>query len=62
MDVMSRYPKAIKVTSDFMQILEAKCMEEIILVDTPRGAKSKFMGLPLIVDDTINHPYYEFVY
>lgn len=57
-----KHPKAIKVTSDFMQYLEVKCTKEIININSPQGIRSNFIGIPIFVDNTIEHPYYEFVY
>ena len=56
------YPKAIKVTDEFLKYLEAKCVSEIICVNSAQGYAEKFMGILVYVDNTINHPYYEFVF
>lgn len=53
------HPKAIKVTNEFMQYLEVKCIKEIININSPQGIRSNFVGIPIFVDDTIKSPYYE---
>lgn len=59
-------PKAIKVTADFLQYLENKYankMELLLSSNTlDEGLSFKFMGFPLILDSTIDNPYYEVVY
>ena len=55
-------PKAIKVTDEFLQYLKAKCMPEMIYVNSAQGYAEKFMGFPVYVDNTIGYPYYEFVF
>ena len=55
-------PTAIKVTDEFLQYLEANCKPDVVLVDPAQGYSEKFMGLPVYIDNTINHPYYEFVF
>ena len=55
-------PKAIKVTDEFLQYLEARCTPEIIFVHSAQGYTEKFMGFPVYVDNTIGPPYYEFVF
>jgi hypothetical protein len=57
-----RCPKAIKVTNEFLQYLEAECRTEVVLVNSAQGLAEAFMGVPVFVDDTIDDPYYEFVY
>lgn len=53
--------KQIKVTSDFAQYLKNECQTEMI-TDMSEGIISKFTSIPIIVDDTINHKYFELVY
>lgn len=57
-----RHPKAIKVTNEFLQYLEAECRTEVVLVNSAQGLAEAFMGVPVFVDDTIDDPYYEFVF
>lgn len=56
------YPKAIKVTNEFLQYIEAKCKTEVVLVNSAQGLTHEFVGVPVFVDNTIEHPYYEFIY
>jgi hypothetical protein len=56
------YPKAIKVTNEFLQYIEAKYKTEVVLVNSAQGLTHEFVGVPVFVDNTIKHPYYEFVY
>jgi nitrogenase molybdenum-iron protein alpha/beta subunit len=55
-------PTAIKVTDEFLAYLEAKCKPDIVFFNSAQGYAEKFMGIPVYVDNTINHPYYEFVF
>ena len=55
-------PTAIKVTDEFLAYLEANCKSDVVLVNSAQGYAEKFMGFPVYVDNTINHPYYEFVF
>ena len=55
-------PKAIKVTNEFLQYLEAECKTEVMLVNSAQRLAEAFMGVPVFVDDTIDNPYYEFVF
>lgn len=57
-----RHPKALKVTNEFLQYLEAECKPEVVLVNSAQGITEQFMGIPVFVDDTIDSPYYEFVF
>jgi hypothetical protein len=57
-----RCPKAIKVTNEFLQYLEAECRTEVVLVNSAQGLAEAFMGVPVFVDNTIDNPYYEFVF
>jgi hypothetical protein len=59
---IKRHPKALKVTTEFWQYLEAKCKPEVVLVNSAQGLAEAFMGVPVFVDDTIDNPYYEFVF
>jgi hypothetical protein len=53
--------KEIKVTSKFLRYLEVKYRQNIVLFNSEH-VKEEFMGVPIVEDNTINHPYYEFVY
>ena len=59
-------PKAVKVTVDFLHYLESKyagCTELALSLNVPdEGISFKFMGIPLLIDNTIDNPYYEVVY
>lgn len=59
---MEKHPKAIKVTNEFLQCLEAKCKTEVVLVNSAQGITEQFMGIPVFVDNTIDNPYYEFIF
>lgn len=58
----NKHPKALKVTTEFWQYLEAKCKPEVVLVNSAQGLAEAFMGVPVFVDNTIDNPYYEFVF
>lgn len=58
----NKHPKAIKVTNEFLQYLEAECRTEVVLVNSAQGLDEAFMGVPVFVDNTIDNPYYEFVF
>ena len=52
--------KEIKVTPDCYNYLTAKCRENIYLVND-ENFPAYIMGIPIVIDDTINNPY-ELVY
>lgn len=58
----AKRPKALKVTTEFWQYLEAKCKPEVVLVNSAQGLVEAFMGVPVFIDDEIDHPYYKFVF
>ena len=53
--------KEIKVTNEFYECVIAKCRTEIISEDAPQGLIGKFIGIPIIIDDTIDDDY-EFIF
>ena len=59
-------PKAVKVTDGFLQYLENEYINKMELYlfrnTLDEGTSYKFMGFPLILDDTIDNPYYEVIY
>ena len=52
-------PKAIKITSDFYNYLAALHKEDIYLVKNHDYPLTYFLGIKLVVDDTIDN-FYEF--
>lgn len=57
--------KQIKVTTDFWNYLNNKfppiTLDKEFLA-SPSGVRAEFTGIPVIVDDTIEHPFYEIVF
>lgn len=54
-------PKAIKVTNEFLSYLECAHSHDGALLFGPHNCQI-FMGIPVFLDNAIEHPYYEFVY
>ena len=50
-------PKKIKVTSEFADILAASCHHAYLNLNTPEGIRANFVGIPVVVDDTIENEY-----
>lgn len=49
--------KEIKMTNDFYNYLTAKHTTKIILENTPEGVISEFIGIPVVIDNTIDGSY-----
>lgn len=55
--------KQIKVTTYFWNYLNNKFLTfEREPLDSSEGVKAAFTGIPVVVDDTIKHPFYELVF
>ena len=49
--------KEIKITNDFYNYLAPKCIAEIKHEDTSEGIIDKFIGIPVVIDNTISDNY-----
>ena len=49
--------KEIKITNDFYNYLAPKYIAEIKHENTPEGIIDKFIGVPIVIDNTINDNY-----
>ena len=49
--------KEIKITNDFYNYLAPKCIAEIKHENTPEGIVDKFIGIPVVIDNTIDDNY-----
>ena len=60
----SRPVKKIKVTSEFAEHLERTCPPIYLYKDMSvfEVVRANFTGIPIIVDDEIDNPYYELEY
>lgn len=52
-------PKKIKVTHEFYNILTASCHHAYLNINSPEGIRANFVGIPVVIDDTIENEYYE---
>ena len=50
-------PKKIKVTPEFANILAASFHHVCLAMDSPEGIRANFVGIPVVVDDTIKNEY-----
>lgn len=54
----------IKVTSEFAAYLSSVCKDEMLYEasDIPQGIYGAWTGIPVVIDNDIEHPYYELVF
>lgn len=50
-------PKKIKVTHEFYNILTASFHHVCLDMDSPNGIVANFVGIPVVIDDTIENEY-----
>ena len=49
--------KEIKITNDFYNYLAPKCIADTNVENTPESIIDKFIGVPIVIDNTINDNY-----